>query len=245
MSAATHSLGTLWLIPTLLGDAAEPTLALPAGTIEIASRVDHLIVENAKSARAFIKRIAPARVIQTLSMVEFNADTPSANLMQMLAPLARGLDVGVLSEAGLPCVADPGARVVAAARSMGARVRPLVGPSSMMLALMGSGLNGQRFRFLGYLPVEKAARLAAIGDSERASRQHGETQIAIETPYRNDAMVSDLAATLEPNTLVTVAVDLTLRSESIVTQPAKAWKGAPPLGKRPAIYCWLASPRAR
>jgi 16S rRNA (cytidine1402-2'-O)-methyltransferase len=240
-----NPIGTLWLIPTLLGDAAESALSLPAGTMSVVERLDHFVVENAKSARAYIKRVAPTRVIQSIVISEFNAETPLAELQQILAPLADGRDIGVLSEAGLPCVADPGARLVMAARAMASTIRPLVGPSSIMLALMASGMNGQRFRFLGYLPVEKGARLAAIRESEKASRQFNETQIAIETPYRNESMLADLSATLDPATLVTVAVDLTLATETVSTLPARAWLGASPIGKRPAIFLWWTSRQRR
>jgi 16S rRNA (cytidine1402-2'-O)-methyltransferase len=233
------SKGTLWLIPTLLGDGADPTLSLPAGVIAQVAILDHFIVENAKSARAFIKRVAPQRTLQTLSIAAFDGKTTPEELEQLLSPGTTGHDIGVMSEAGLPCIADPGSAVVIVARRMGMQIAPLVGPSSILLALMASGLNGQRFRFLGYLPVDKSARLNAIIAAEHASAgSGGETQMAIETPYRNDGFLADLATTLQPATLLTVAIDLTLPSQSVETRPARAWRGHSPLGKRPAMFLW-------
>jgi 16S rRNA (cytidine1402-2'-O)-methyltransferase len=244
-SDPSNPIGTLWLIPTLLGDQADPALSLPAGVVERCGRINHFLVENAKSSRAFIKRVAPDRPLQAIAMIEFDKETQAAELLEALAVLRAGHDVGVLSEAGLPCIADPGANVVRAARTMGARIAPMVGPSSLMLALMASGLQGQRFRFLGYLPVDAAARALAIRDSEKASRTCHETQMAIETPYRNASLLKDLASTLAPDTLLTVASDLTLPEESILTRPAKDWRSSPAPAKRPTMFLWLARSSAR
>jgi len=176
--------------------------------------------------------------MRELAFDELNEHTPPAAVPALLAPLLEGADVGLLSEAGLPAVADPGALLVAAAHARGIAVVPLVGPSSILLALMASGLEGQRFRFHGYLPAEAPARRARLPDLERESARARETQIFIETPYRNDALVADILAACRDETRLAVAADLTAPTEWIRMDRVKGWKASPspPIGKRPAIF---------
>jgi 16S rRNA (cytidine1402-2'-O)-methyltransferase len=229
--------GRLFLVPNLLG-AVSPEDVLPKRTLEVARRLRHWIVETPKPARAFLKSIAPDLPIAGLAIeaIGENVDPLAANAL--LAPVLRGEDVGLLSDAGCPGVADPGGAVVAAAHAHGLRVVPLVGPSSLLLALMAAGMNGQRFAFHGYLPAKPEARVAALRALEAGSRADGGTQLFIETPYRNVAMLESIAVTLAPSTRVCVAVDLTLASESIRTRPAREWRTADraAYAKRPAIF---------
>lgn len=230
-------MATLWLVPNLLG-AVPPPSVLPARTIDVARGLTHWIVETAKPARAFLKTLDLPQPIAALSIREIGEAPDAAHVAALLAPLRAGRDVGLLSDAGCPGVADPGALVVAAAHAAGVRVVPLVGPSSLLLALMGSGMNGQRFAFHGYLPADEAGRVAALRRLEAESRAQSCTQLFIETPYRNVAMLAACVATLAPSTRLAVACDLTLASESVVSQPVKAWRGvdAGAYAKRPAIF---------
>ena len=209
----------------------EPADVLPARTIAIARTLTHWIVETPKPARAFLKTLGHAQPIAELAMQSFQAHTA-------IAWLDQGLDVGVLSDAGCPGIADPGAAVVAAAHREGIRVAPLVGPSSIVLALMASGMNGQQFAFHGYLPVPADERAQAIRRLEEDSRTMKRAQIFIETPYRNAAMIASLAQSLRGETSVLVACDLTLPTETIERRTALAWRreDAARFGKRPAIY---------
>ena len=221
-------MSTLYAIPTPLGGA--PQDALPAPAIEQIRRLKHFVVENAKSARAFLGALGmPVRDL----VIEEIGDNRLG-----------GGDIGLLSEAGCPAIADPGAKLIEAAHAAGYKVVPLVGPSSIVMALMASGLEGQRFAFCGYLPRDAAERKTAIQKLERRSRSEKETEIFIETPYRNDALLAALLETCAESTRLCVAVDLTLPGESIRTQSIAAWrrKAAPP-GKRPAIYLLLAQGR--
>lgn len=229
--------GTVYLVPNLLG-TVPPEDVLPARTIAIARSLGHWIVETPKPARAFLKSIASDRPIAELAIVEIGEHPDAGRLRTLLAPARAGEDVGVLSDAGCPGVADPGAALVAAAHGQGLRVVPLVGPSSLLLALMASGMNGQRFEFRGYLPVKSEARVASVRALEAASRSGHAAQLFIETPYRNVAMLGTLVATLAPMTRLCVAVDLTLPTESVVTRPARDWRGQDfsAYAKRPAIF---------
>ena len=174
-------------------------------------------------------------------MAELNEHTPAAQVPALLAPALGGKDLGLLSEAGLPAIADPGALLVAAAHAQGIAVHPMVGPSSILLALMASGLEGQRFRFHGYLPADANERRARITQVERASARDRETQIFIETPYRNDAMLADLLATCRATTRLAVAAELTSQREWILVQSVAAWRAKPlTIGKRPAVFLLLA-----
>jgi 16S rRNA (cytidine1402-2'-O)-methyltransferase len=229
--------GTLYLVPNLLG-ATPPQDVLPARTLAVARTLAHWIVETPKPARAFLKALAVERPIAALSIVEIGERPDALRLQALLAPAHEGNDVGVLSDAGCPGVADPGALLVAAAHAQGLSVEPLVGPSSLLLALMASGMNGQRFAFHGYLPARPEARAAAVRALEAESRSLRVTQLFIETPYRNVAMLDTLVATLAPATRLCVAADLTLPTESVQTRPARDWRGRDFAGyaRRPAMF---------
>lgn len=241
-------MSTLYLIPNTLGkrDAADPLAdVIPTGVQAIAARLDYLIAENAKTARAFLKKLsetAPlARPIQQIEIVELNVNTPATALDGLLAPIRAGREGGLLSEAGVPAVADPGANLVRLAHLRGVAVKPLVGPSSILLAVMASGLNGQSFAFNGYLPVDAGERAQRIKDLEQRSRKGQQTQVWIETPYRNAALLDALRQHCAGTTLLSIAVDLTLPGETIVTLPLSDWRpDRIDLQKRPAIFSILA-----
>lgn len=236
--------GTLYLIPNTLGDGDDAALAavLPAPVRERAGTLASYIGENAKTTRAFLKRVGTTRPIQEIEIHELNVNTPAGQVDKLLAPLLAGVDTGLVSEAGVPAVADPGALLVRRAHERGIKVVPLVGPSSILLALMASGLNGQSFAFHGYLPVDANERAKKLRELEQASRKVRQTQIFIETPYRNKTMLDALLAACAPSTLICVAADLTLPTETILSRAASDWKkhGAPDLHKRPAIFLLLA-----
>jgi 16S rRNA (cytidine1402-2'-O)-methyltransferase len=222
----------LYAIPAALGGA--PADALPASAIQTVKSLRDFAVENAKSARAFLAALGMP--VRELNIFEIEADS--------LRPLREGRPLGLLSEAGCPAIADPGAAVVEAAHREGFRVVPLVGPSSLVLALMASGLEGQRFAFCGYLPREDADRKKRIRELERRSKEEDETEIFIETPYRNDALLQALLETCKAGTRLCVAADLTLPGEKISTQSVAQWRKAPAaIGKRPAVFLLLAENR--
>jgi 16S rRNA (cytidine1402-2'-O)-methyltransferase len=228
--------GTLYLIPTPLGETSLD-LVLPEATRRIATRLTHFVVEHPKTARAFLKQVGTTTPLQQLALLELNEHTRASELDALLAPLLAGQDVGLLSEAGCPAVADPGADLVRLAHQHGIPVRPLVGPSSILLALMGSGLVGQRFAFHGYLPAKAEERQKALRELERRAVLDDAAQAFIETPYRNNAMLEAILATCHGDTLLTVACDLSLASEYLATRPVKAWHGArPDLHKRPCVF---------
>ena len=195
-------------------------------------------VENVRTARRFIKAVVPAAVIDELTLELIDQDATPDAVRRAIQRVAAGQDAGVLSEAGCPGIADPGAALAADAHRQGVRVVPLTGPSSLLLALMGSGMNGQQFAFLGYLPVERAARAAAIKRLEQQAQRAHQTQLFIETPYRNQALLTDLLATLQPATRLCVACDLTAATEFLVTKPVADWRKTEPpaLHKRPAVF---------
>lgn len=235
--------GTLVLLPNRIADGP-PESSLPAGTLELARRLRHFRAENAKSARAFLKAIGHPVPLAELDIKEIGHAPAADRLAAWLAPLAAGADVAVVSESGCPGVADPGASLVAAAHALGARVRPLVGPSSLLLALMASGLEGQRFRFVGYVPVEADRQASALRALERDSA-HGETQIFIETPYRNRRLFDALLTHCAPRTRLAVAVDLTGPDEFVAMHRIADWRAraasdAPPFERKPAVFCLLA-----
>ncbi|HET7730109.1 MAG TPA: SAM-dependent methyltransferase [Usitatibacter sp.] len=235
------SRGRLFLVPAWLSEDTVPEAVVPSAVLERIRALDRFVVENAKSARRFLAACGHPKPMRELAMEELNEHTPAAAVEALLAPALAGHDVGLLSEAGVPAVADPGALLVAAAHAHGVAVVPLVGPSSILLSLMASGLEGQRFRFVGYLPADSAARRAALADLERHSARHGETQIFIETPYRNEALLADLLQSCRAATRLAVAADLTGPSESIRLDTIEAWKARPTaIGKRPAIFLLLA-----
>jgi len=233
--------GRLYLLPAALSEDTPPEDVVPAAALARLRSLAHFVVEDAKTARRWLAACGHPRPMRELSMTELNEHTPSGEVPALLGPLRQGHDVGLLSEAGVAAVADPGATLVAAAHAEGIAVVPLVGPSSLLLALMASGLDGQRFRFVGYLPAESAARRAAAVELEKHSARHRETQLFIETPYRNDAMLADLVATLKPSTRLAVAADLTGPAEWIRSAAVADWKARPAtIGKRPAIFLLLA-----
>ncbi|NCO63053.1 MAG: SAM-dependent methyltransferase [Flavobacteriales bacterium] len=228
--------GHLYLIPTTLGDN-EPLEVLPISVKKVIEQINVYIVENEKTARHFIKKISSGKSQSSLKLFLLNKYTDASLIPEFLEPCIHGIQVGLLSEAGCPGIADPGAEVVKMAHQKNIKVVPLVGPSSILLALMSSGMNGQSFAFNGYLPIEKDDRKRELKRLERFSFEHNQTQIFIETPYRNNKMLEDLCNTLEPNTLICVACDITLSTEFIKTQTANAWKkNMVDLHKRPAIF---------
>ena len=230
------SKGSLYLIPTRLGDNP-PLEVLPISIKKVIEQIDIYIVENEKTARRFIKRVSANKSQPKLIMKVLNKYTTEAERNTYLNACLEGKSIGLLSEAGCPAIADPGSDIVRLAHHMEIKVIPLVGPSSIILALMGSGMNGQSFTFNGYLPIDKGERKSKLKALERISFEHNQSQIFIETPYRNMKMLDDLASVLQPNTRVCIACDLTLPSEFIRTKPAKDWKhNKEDLHKRPAIF---------
>lgn len=222
--------GTLYLIPVPLGPVA-PETCLPPDTLAAARRLDRFVVERAKTARAHLKAMGHPLPLQSIAMQELNEHTPASAIADLLAPLVAGHDLGLLSEAGCPAVADPGANLVRAAHAAGIAVVPLVGPSSILLALMASGLGGQRFAFHGYLPAKEPERSRSIQALEKAARRDQATQLFIETPYRAAALLDALAATLSPAMLVSVGADLGLPGQFIRAQRAQDWRGCSDLVK--------------
>lgn len=233
----SRSSGRLYLVPMPLGPG-EPSACLPASALQVIARLHRFIAEDARTARRILSRMTLAAPIQSLTFSELNEHTPPSALSDLLEPLRTGEDVGLVSEAGCPVVADPGAALVALAHSRGIGVVPLVGPSAPLLALMASGLSGQSFRFHGYLPVDPAARKSAIQALERDSLSTGCTHLFIETPYRNLQMLAALLGTLAPETALAVCADLTCETEIVISRPVSAWKSfpSPDIDRRPAVF---------
>src|SRR5438034_9712923 len=232
--------GSLYLLPNTLGDAA-PEAVIPAGVLDRARSLDYLIAEDPKAARAFLKRIAPTRPLQSIRIERLDHNTRPIEIPALLEPIVDGRDAGLLSEAGLPAVADPGASLVRLAHERNIRIVPMSGPSSIVLALAASGLDGQRFVFHGYLPIAETELVSALKECERQSRKLKQTQIFIETPYRNDRIVAAMLRALAPDTLVCLAADLTLKSETVKTRPVAAWRReTPQLKGRPTVFLLLA-----
>lgn len=259
------ALGTLYLIPVTLASPGDTPQALeavlPAAVLQITQRLDYFIVENAKSARAFLKQCGTLKPLQQLNLREFNVRSAAHEVDALLAPLLAGTDAGLLSEAGCPAVADPGALLVQAAHQHGIRVRPLSGPSALMLALMASGLNGQCFAFQGYVPSQEPQRSERLRELEQQSLALNQTQLLIETPYRNTALLEALLKNLQPRTWLTLATDLTLPTEQVLTQHVSAWRQTlmssstttssttsarwqlgPAFNRRPTVFGFLAPP---
>lgn len=232
--------GTLYLIPCTLGDTPAEQV-LPQHVINVARKLRHFVVEHPKSARQFLSALKPEHPIQTLHFSSLNEHTSPKEIAGLLTPLLEGQDVGIISEAGCPGIADPGADLVNLAHRHGIRIVPLVGPSSILLALMASGLNGQRFAFHGYLPIEDAERKATIVALEAESARRKQTQLFIETPYRNEKMFGALLAHCRPQTQLCVATEITLPGEQIETHFIAQWKKqpAPQLNKRPSLFLLL------
>lgn len=228
--------GKLYLIPTTLGEN-EPLEVMPYSVRTVIERIDHYVVENEKSARRFIKKITPKKPQPSLVLMKLDKYADELETRTYLDVCEEGISVGLLSEAGVPAVADPGATIVKLAHEKGIQVVPLVGPSSILLALMASGMNGQNFAFNGYLPIDKVDRKKAIKELERLSKEKNQSQIFIETPYRNEKMFTDLKSTLTPGTRLCIAADITLPEEYIKTYTVAEWKQQQPdLHKRPAIF---------
>ncbi|MBI1283475.1 MAG: SAM-dependent methyltransferase [Thiobacillus sp.] len=217
-------MATLYLIPVPLGPVS-PDTCLPLDTLAVARRLDHFVVERAKTARAHLKAMGHPLPIQSLQIEELNEHTPAAAIPLLLAPLKAGHDVGLLSEAGCPAVADPGSALVMAAHRENIPVVPLIGPSSILLALMASGLGGQRFAFHGYLPAREPERGQKIRELEKAARRDRATQLFIETPYRSAALLDALATALSPDSTISVGADLSLPGQLVQTRSAKGWRG--------------------
>lgn len=246
--------GILYLLPNTLGDMSSTfsplATVIPEEVQALTARTTYFISENAKATRAFLKTISGirplAKPIQEIRIVELNVNTDMKQLPALLQPLIDGEDGGLISDAGVPAVADPGAGLVRLAHRHGVKVKPMVGPSSLLLAVMASGLNGQRFAFNGYLPTDAAQRAERIRTLEKRSRAEQQTQIFIETPYRNGAMLEALAAVCQPSTLICIATDLTLAGETISTRPASQWKSLinggslPDFHKKPTVFLLLA-----
>lgn len=228
--------GKLFLIPTTLGEN-EPLEVLPISIKRAIEDIDHYIVENEKTARRFIKKISSKKSQSALHIEVLNKYTELQSIPTFLQPCFEGRNVGVLSEAGCPGIADPGADVVKIAHEKGIQVVPLVGPSSILLALMASGMNGQSFAFNGYLPIDTQERKKAIKKMERIAIDQQQSQICIETPYRNDKLFAEMLKTLSSKTLICVACDITLSTEYIATKTVETWKKVPiDLHKRPSIF---------
>lgn len=237
---ANNKFGILYFIPVTLGDD-NLTKVLPPDVVGITQQLDEFIVENEKTARHFLGAIKHSKPIRELVLKTLNEHTADKDLPALLGSLIAGKDIGLMSEAGCPGIADPGAKLAALAHQKGIRVAPLVGPSSILLSLMASGLNGQRFTFLGYLPADKAARINQLKEIEKRSKQQ-ETQIFIETPYRNQHMLEDILATCHGETRLCIACDISLPDEYIVTKRVKEWKQTtlPDLHKKPTVFLLLA-----
>lgn len=228
--------GKLYLIPTTLGEN-EPLEVMPISVKKVVEQIDHFIVENEKSARRYIKKITPKKSQPSLVIYKLDKYADELETKTFLDACQQGISVGLLSEAGVPAVADPGATIVKLAHEKGIQVIPLVGPSSILMALMASGMNGQNFAFNGYLPIDKNERKAKIKSLEKLSKEKNQSQIFIETPYRNEKMFSDLKSTLTPSTRLCIAADITLLDEYIKTFSVNDWKKqSPDLHKRPAIF---------
>ena len=238
----TKKYGTLYLIPCTMGDTPAEQV-LPQHVIDIARSLSHYIVEEPKTARRFLSALKHQQAIQELHFTTLNEHTPAKELTELLTPLLAGQDAGIISEAGCPGIADPGAELVNLAHRKGIRVVPLVGPSSILMALMASGMNGQCFAFHGYLPIAEPDRSKTITSLEAESARRNQTQMFIETPYRNDKLFTALLAQCRPNTLLCVATDISLDSEQIDTRTVAQWKSqpAPDLNKRPSLFLLLAS----
>ena len=229
-------LGKLYLIPTTLGDC-EPNYVLPITVSRTIDFIDDFIVENEKTARKSIKATNPNKIQSSIRIKILNKHTEKSEHLSMIQPCLEGKNVGLLSEAGCPGIADPGAVIAKLAHEKGIQVVPLVGPSSILLALMASGMNGQNFAFNGYIPIDKGEKRNALKALEKLSLDKNQSQIFMETPYRNNKMLEDILAALQPSTLLCVAVDITLPTEFIRTFTVSQWKKKTvDLHNRPCIF---------
>ena len=231
-----QTLGKLYLIPTTLGECNNSDV-LPLAIERTIDFIDDFIVENEKTARKFIKSTNPNKVQASLQLFSLNKHTEIKDHLQMIQPCLNGKNMGLMSEAGCPGVADPGAVIVKLAHEKGIQVVPLVGPSSILLAIMASGMNGQSFTFNGYIPIDKSEKRAALKTLEKLSADKNQSQIFIETPYRNNKMLEDILQALNPETYLCIAADITLPTEYIKTMRVLAWKKAVvDLHNRPTIF---------
>lgn len=229
--------GTIYMIPCPIAEG-EWERVLPAPNGDVMRRIDYFVVENTRTARRFLSKVGMARPIDELTFAELNEHTDPREVEQLIQPVLEGRDCGVISEAGLPGVADPGAAIVAVAHRKGVRVVPLVGPSSILMALMASGQNGQSFAFNGYLPVKPAERVQALRRFEKRALTENQAQIFIEAPYRNIKLLDDMLKTLAPESMLTIAADITGPEEYVATASVKVWRSrkSPDINKRPAIF---------
>ena len=229
--------GTIYLIPTTLGDTAETADVIPVKVNHIINSIDEYIVENEKSARHYLKKMGIKKSLQEIILHPLNQHTESKEISSYLNSIDLGKNIGIISEAGCPGVADPGAEVVKLAHDKNIKVVPLVGPSSILLALMASGFNGQSFAFNGYLPKERNERIKKIKDLEKLAKEKNQTQLFIETPYRNMHLLEDILSSCDNRTLLCIACDITLSTEFIKTQSIFNWKKQiPDINKRPTIF---------
>lgn len=229
--------GKLYLLPVPLGPDADPNEVLPESVARSIDFIDHYIVENEKTARRFIKAILPSKKQPGLIISLLNKHTEPAEHFEFIKPCLEGKNVGLMSEAGCPGVADPGAAIVKIAHSNNIQVVPLTGPSSILLAMMASGMNGQSFAFNGYLPIDKNEKKSALKNYEKLSYDKNQSQLFIETPYRNNKLTDDLLAVLQPGTQLCIAADITLPTEFIKTKTIAQWKkDKPDLHNRPCIF---------
>ncbi|MHC5202797.1 SAM-dependent methyltransferase [Myroides sp. LJL119] len=235
--SATATPASLYLIPITLGETQNPLDVLPLTIQRCIESLDIFIVENEKVARRFIKSICPEKKQSELVLFPLNKHTDSKDLKSYIQPLLQGKSVGLMSDAGCPGVADPGAIIVDLAHKNNIKVRPLVGPSSILLAMMASGMNGQSFAFNGYLPIDKAQKKTSLKQLEKLSFDINQSQLFIETPYRNNQLLEDMIHILHPQTLICIACDITLQTEYIQTKTANEWKKQNiDLHKRPCIF---------
>ncbi len=225
---------TLYLIPTVLAEGTAPGV-LPAGVIQALQTLDVFFVENVRTARRFISSLKIGRTIDEITFHELNKDTPPGETRRRLTELRT--DAGIISEAGVPCVADPGSIAVGLAHELGYRVKPLVGPSSILLALMGSGFIGQSFCFHGYLPIDRAEKAKTLRHLEKEAAQSGQTHIFMETPYRNHQMLQTIMEVCQPSTCLCIAANLTGANELVLTRTVAQWrKNLPDINRQPAIF---------
>jgi 16S rRNA (cytidine1402-2'-O)-methyltransferase len=232
----------LYLIPVPLSDAPA-SCVLPRSVLELINTLDHFIVENIRTARRHLRKMGISRPIDTLNFYQLDEHTSRHEYDALMAPLREGHATGLMSEAGVPAVADPGNEFILQVQQAGFRVVPLAGPSSVMLALMASGLNGQNFAFHGYLPVPKEERIKKIRELEKISSETGQSQIFMETPYRNASLLKDILSHCRPGTWLCIAADLTSEEEFISTRTIQVWgKNTPDIHKHPAIFILSGSP---
>ncbi len=239
-----NKFGKLYLVPTFLG-ATKPEQVLPAGTLEIVRKLKHFVVENTRTTRRNLSRFGMDTPIDDIEFIELDKHAKGdLDIMEHLGPCLQGEDMGLMSEAGTPCVADPGALIVDLAHATGIQVVPLTGPNAMILALMASGFNGQAFAFHGYLPIKSPDRQNAIRDLERRSSANDETELFIETPFRNNAMLQDLCKLCHPMTRLCIASDITCEDEQIISQDISEWRNFKgDLNKKPAVFLIYSEPK--